>query len=462
MPAYEVKQGVLNGRGVVFSYVTAPSKFYYRQLIEGQRKYRTKLIANASTIEEAVSRCLDTYIELTDVSHSPGATERALQAATAGLDQRIGSLVSKAPQEPTGASNEPIAWHINRFIEHEQGRVEAGLIKQSTLDEKRRILTKPFNSYLLNQGLSQLSQLTPSFLDDYIIYRGKLSKLTRQKELDTIKDFIDNHLIRNEYLNKVIQVKKLRINKSDLTANPAITPKDWRTINNYIRNVYVKEVERHHNKAVHYWRVLFWTFTTLAKQTGARPVELLALKWKDVEIEDIGRYSKSNDEMEERLISYITIINSKNGDQREVPSNSGSLFKRWAAYQRMYCKQHKQTLTITPNTYIFCNPNNDLAAYKYTNYTTAWKRIRTALQGKLEGNKFSEKNYTIYSFRSSFIEDHISKGTDIYLLSRLAGHTVAMLQRHYDRSDIRKFSEDITRIEFGKKGKVKKVIDVFD
>ena len=45
-----------------------------------------------------------------------------------------------------------------------------------------------------------------------------------------------------------------------------------------------------------------------------------------------------------------------------------------------------------------------------------------------------QKPYTIYQ-RSTFIEDHLVKGTDIFLLSRIVV-TTKILQGHYERMDI--------------------------
>ena len=67
-----------------------------------------------------------------------------------------------------------------------------------------------------------------------------------------------------------------------------------------------------------------------------------------------------------------------------------------------------------------------------------------------QGPQVLKKPYTLYSLRSTFIEDHLVKGTDIFLLSRIAGHDVKILQRHYERMDIRLRSREITQIEFGK------------
>ena len=441
MPAYAQKVEALGGRGVVFSYVDKPSKFYWRELIEGERRYRTRLIKGATTLDAAIAQCIDAYTAL-QMEETPARISR----------QRSGK---NYPISITG--------EIERFLKHEQERVYAGLIKESTLKQKLIVLSKSFTGYLAEYKLREVWQLTPTCLDDYALYRGKQSKLTRQKELTIIKDFITNWLIRGEMLESHITVKKPRIKKSDLDANPAITPHDWRVLNNYIRNVYVKEGEKHPRPSVHYWRVLVWTLTTALKQTGCRPAEMLAMRWRDIEIEDIGRYSKSKEEIEERLISFVTVRASKTGDQREIASNSGSLFRRWAVFQRNYLKEYHPKLQLTKDSLLFGNPGNDLSPYAYCNFTAAWKQIREGVADKLTGNKFSERVYTLYSLRSSFVEDHIAKGTNIYLLARLAGHSIAMLQRHYDRSDIRKFSGEITAIDYGASSKTRrKVIDVFD
>ena len=83
-------------------------------------------------------------------------------------------------------------------------------------------------------------------------------------------------------------------------------------------------------------------------------------------------------------------------------------------------------------------------------------------EGKLVGHKLSEKPYTLYSMRSTFIEDHLIKGTDIFLLARIAGHDVKTLMQSYERMDIRRRAQEITSINWGAKKddfKVEKVVD---
>ena len=53
--------------------------------------------------------------------------------------------------------------------------------------------------------------------------------------------------------------------------------------------------------------------------------------------------------------------------------------------------------------------------------------------------------------RSTFIENNLVAGMDIFLLARICGHSVQMLTKHYERIDIRMRAEEITHINLGNK-----------
>ena len=55
--------------------------------------------------------------------------------------------------------------------------------------------------------------------------------------------------------------------------------------------------------------------------------------------------------------------------------------------------------------------------------------------------------------RSTFIEDNLLAGKDIFLIAKAAGHDVKTLMRHYERIDPRKRSREMTEFEMGKKQK---------
>ena len=83
-------------------------------------------------------------------------------------------------------------------------------------------------------------------------------------------------------------------------------------------------------------------------------------------------------------------------------------------------------------------------------------------QGKLTGHKFSDRPYTLYSMRSTFIENHILRGTDAYLLARICGNSVATIMQTYERIDIRRRTKELTDIEFGSKRQNLETIQLFD
>jgi integrase len=252
-----------------------------------------------------------------------------------------------------------------------------------------------------------------------------------------------------------------------------------------------------------FYNNLFWHFILLQKLTGMSPEEGLKLKWKNVEIKDVGRISSSKraeeyeqflqeykeefggdmDETiegqetmasaayrnkiidpsawapdkgemgrEERLIAYIYTTRAKTGASREIPANAGVMLKRWMKFVKEHIKSVGIDMPITGETHVFASPYNE--GFKPCHYIWAarnWREVRAAVQDKLKGHRFSNHPYTLYSLRSTFIEDHLIKGTDIFLLARIAGHDVKELQRSYERMDIRFRAKEITNIEYGKK-----------
>lgn len=84
------------------------------------------------------------------------------------------------------------------------------------------------------------------------------------------------------------------------------------------------------------------------------------------------------------------------------------------------------------------------------------------LKPLLKGHKFSERPYTIYSMRSTFIENMLLSKMDIFLLSRICGHSVDMLTRHYERIDVKERAEEITKINYGARDRDKIVVNLFE
>ena len=82
-------------------------------------------------------------------------------------------------------------------------------------------------------------------------------------------------------------------------------------------------------------------------------------------------------------------------------------------------------------------------------------------QGKLKGNRFSEHPYTLYSLRTTFIEDALMRGVPIIKVAQMAGHDLQQTQRHYSRLDLRKRGREITVPAIGKKQMEGEVVNLF-
>ena len=113
---------------------------------------------------------------------------------------------------------------------------------------------------------------------------------------------------------------------------------------------------------------------------------------------------------------------------------------------------------VTKKDYVFFNPHTD-KPYPYSQYSLAWSDLRTNLSLVLSPVR-SEKKYTLYSLRSSYITNQIDEGKDIYLIKKITGHSLEMLQRHYDRSDVRKRTAEAVARTIGKKKEKKVVISL--
>jgi hypothetical protein len=59
----------------------------------------------------------------------------------------------------------------------------------------------------------------------------------------------------------------------------------------------------------------------------------------------------------------------------------------------------------------------------------------------------------MYSMRSTYIEDNLLQegGCDVFLLARVCGHDVNILQKHYERINVRARSNELKQLPFGKK-----------
>ena len=200
----------------------------------------------------------------------------------------------------------------------------------------------------------------------------KLTKLTLHKELCQIKKWTTHHLLPHRLISADIAAAKEfipypKINHEDLLANPAINPDDWLLILDYVTNVWIKPVKPEKGArggvapktlARGVWsRNMMWNWILVAKNTGGRPEELMKLRWKDVEFEDVGRTNSGGDEVSKE-IAHVVLRSSKTGAIRISSCNCVYVFERWLEYQKMFAETYDYPWEITPNDLIWSPPYN--------------------------------------------------------------------------------------------------------
>ena len=125
-----------------------------------------------------------------------------------------------------------------------------------------------------------------------------LTKLFLIRELAQISKWVNTYLFPRGYIKSDLATCKgfieyPKINHEDLLANPAINPDDRLAILNYVRKEWINQKFERYLEKGRWSRIMFWNWILVCKNTGARPEELMKLRWKDGEFEGIGRFSKT-------------------------------------------------------------------------------------------------------------------------------------------------------------------------
>ena len=528
MPRIAHSEKVLNGKGRVILYENGDSagKWFYKEKIEGSKdSYRSRCIEGANTLEEAKERVIEIAFDLAKDPVKPTVINPNIDPLDLiAREEKLLRQKERLNRAEQKKNNPKISLEkaFKDWFTQEQKRVDAGALAQSSFDHKFNCC-RHIKFYLKHKKVSITSQINESTFDDYCIFRLKDTdkRILIQRELSVLGEFIKSFLVKHKYIEARLWMDgqflpKIEVRQSDRDANPAINPEDWEVIINHVRNKWRKEayepsklpstnqfrkdikiVDRKTTDKSKWFRNMFWHWILVAKNSGMSPEEICKLKWKNVEIVDVGRVSntKAQEEWEqimgeaqadgidldleapefkdpsewapegtewgreERLIAYITTMRAKTQDYREIPCNLGHVFKRWRDFVKSQTDQ-----PIKGDDYVFAQLYNEMKQPNQRKIGQHWRWICDYLMssGKLKGHKFSERPYTLYSMRSTFIENHILRGTDAYLLARICGNSVATIMQTYERIDIRRRTKELTDIEFGSKKGNPETISLFD
>jgi integrase len=185
----------------------------------------------------------------------------------------------------------------------------------------------------------------------------------------------------------------------------------------------------------------FRRYMIAARWIGNRPSELVArLRWEDVQFKSGKVISESEGKVE--LLALVTIRKAKgtkNKVDRTVPSHAGEQLQQWLEFVREY-REANGYRPLLPSDLVFGNPATN-KPYPYSMWSKCWDNLRKEL---------NLERINLYSTRSTYITRQLEEGVDVYLVARLANHSVEILQRHYDRMNLAKRAAEATPRRYGK------------
>ena len=206
---------------------------------------------------------------------------------------------------------------------------------------------------------------------------------------------------------------KIVIKESEVDANPPLIEEgNWNLVVKTLKQM-IKSRETGRGPAKYsvkgrgvYFNQLFYRWCLICKNSGLRPnIELNKLRWCDVKRENVGRWSKSKGETEDKWIAIIYIKDTKTGKQRAVPTNGvDSQLLEWRKEQKEYLSRYYPDQKIKDTDLIFGNPANEMKQFPYSMFNTIWIRMIELCGDELKPYYFNYRNSnTPYSLRSTFI-----------------------------------------------------------
>ena len=431
MPKLHQKIPVLDGRATVLSYERDPNVWYYREVAK-PGEYRSRKIEGATTADEAKLKALDIYTELRNVD----------QLGVIPLKVTTTKKVKKASIELS----------INEHLAEQQKRADAGLVGDRYVYNKRYHL-KHMADYLETKHIKYVIDIKDDTFDDYLIFRKDTTKVNQNNEVKSIGQWLTWCKKKRQLKPDVAALKltpTVSIKGEDLQANPPISPEDWRIIEKYIREEYVGKAS-HRDRRGEYWRKCFYAFVMTGKHSGMRPIEMLNLRWSDIRIMDMGEKAPdSKTDRRRHYVAEISIKKSKTREPRQVPANCGKQLKEWLEYQQWFANEYYSDgikRVFNKDTHVFCNFNKNCLPYTESQIQKTLRQIYRRLD--LSGHWASDKPYTLYSLRSSFVDDKLMADVPVAIVAMMSGHDVKTLMKHYSRLNVMRKSREVTKLPVG-------------
>lgn len=186
-----------------------------------------------------------------------------------------------------------------------------------------------------------------------------------------------------------------------------------------------------------YSLALTYTITITTANTGIRPVEIVKLKWKDIDEPFV-----SDDGFVFSIIQIRREVSKVKKHRDVVARDFQETYDRLQEWKREWTRFFGRE--PSPEDYVFANA-------KHKEITKACKPHQSvrALLMKLGIYKEMVEGVgvprTLYSYRALFVQERLKNGMDAYTLARACGTSIEMIERYYDYNKNIQFRHDITR-----------------
>ena len=394
----------MDGEIQLFRYEGKPT-WYVRFYQEGKRKY--------------VVRSLRTSVESQAIDGAIQLWKELVPLIKAGVPTEVLTL-------PTA---------VHQYLEAEQIRVDAGLIKPGAHRDKVTQL-KTFLIYCKIEELSRISDVQSHSLDGYVEWRrdksmkittgsdGRLQRTSLNKSIREVRAFWK--YLRKKRLTSVDLdlVEQSTRHEEPRSKNVAYTPADWALIEQeLVRDAQDLQGERReHTPGQQYFRMLFKTLLQVLCDSGMRPQEAVnLLEWRDITLHEEGKTA------EQRAMSGGCALNIRNPTgkgSRITVCDSGVYLKIWQSYVSRWRRANGYA-PLKKTALVFGNPVTD-GPYVYSFFGNHFRPVleRLGLKGK---------GYTIRSSRGFCVTRLLAMGHPPYLISKNLGHSVDVMRKNYEQ-----------------------------
>ena len=193
-----------------------------------------------------------------------------------------------------------------------------------------------------------------------------------------------------------------------------------------------------------YSLALTYNITILVANTGIRPVEVVKLKWSDIEL-----FVDPDDGTEFSVIQIRKGVSKVKKHRDAVARDFKETYNRLMEFKREWTRYFGRE--PDGEDYVFANARHK----EQTRPCKPHQSVRNILKKLDKQNPEASVYYqvndgvnvprTLYSFRSLFITSRLRSGMDAFTLARACGTSIEMIERYYDYNKNIVFRKDITR-----------------